>query len=231
MFNVLPSIGPDIARVAPGFRALSLAVEGSRIVNPGVGAQALARAYDSVGAGGPAWAEAHLASWAEVFRQFGAKPRRTACSADALRKRVLKTGSVASIDPVVDLYNAVSIQWAIPVGGEDFTAYRGMPRLVIADGTELFDTVKDGTPVHEAAECGEVVWRDDIGVTCRRWNWRQGVRTRLTADAKQMWFVLESLPEMPVTALHEASDALVNGLRLLMPGAAIATRLIGFGIW
>ncbi|MEW9900765.1 B3/4 domain-containing protein [Chitinivorax sp. PXF-14] len=227
MRSVLPSIDPHIASLAPGFRALSISVEAADIVNPGVGAEALSHACQSLSAGGAPWADAHLLAWAEVFRKFGAKPQRTPCSAEALRKRVLRDGGMASIDPVVDLYNAISIRYAIPVGGENLAAYVGVPRLVIADGTEPFDTMKDGAPAHETPEAGEVVWRDDVGVTCRRWNWRQGVRTRLSADARQMWFILESLPAMPLAALHEAGEQLAQSLQLMMPGATIGSTLIG----
>ena len=45
---------------------------------------------------------------------------------------------------------------------------------------------------------GEVIWCDDTGVTCRRWNWRQGIRTRLGVEVQQMRFILESLPQMPL---------------------------------
>lgn len=228
MFPVTPSIDPEIARLAPGFRALSISVEAAPIVHPELAAEALSRACRSLAATRAAWAEAHLSAWAEMFRQFGAKPQRTPCSAEALCKRVLRDGSLPSIDPVVDLYNAISIDYAVPVGGENFATYVGVPRLVIADGTERFDTLKDGAPAHESPEAGEVVWRDDVGVTCRRWNWRQGVRTRLSAEAKQMWFILESLPAMPLDALHEAGDRLTQGLQLMMPGAAIESTLIGF---
>ena len=72
-----------------------------------------------------------------------------------------------------------------------------------------------------------MVWRDDRGVTCRRWNWRQGVRTRLSAEAERMWFIPESLPAMPLAALHAAGDELIAGLRQMMPGVAIEQRLIG----
>ena len=104
---------------------------------------------------------------------------------------------------------------------------RGLPRLVVADGSELFDTMKGGEPTHESPEPGEVVWRDDKGVTCRRWNWRQGVHTRLSVDSGQMWFILESLPEMPLAALQEAGERLIAGLRKMMPEAVIAQSLIG----
>lgn len=57
------------------------------------------------------------------FQSFGAKPKRTPCSADALRKRVLRDGMMPALDPVVDLYNAVSLRYAVPVGGENISAY------------------------------------------------------------------------------------------------------------
>ncbi|MDW9615386.1 hypothetical protein GOC09_31090, partial [Sinorhizobium meliloti] len=72
----------------------------------------------------------------------------------------------------------------------------------------------------------EVIWRDDAGVTCRRWNWRQGTRTRLEATDRRMWFVLESLETMPEGALAEASDMLVEGLNTLMPDCLVFAQWI-----
>ncbi|MCV4725328.1 hypothetical protein OFD51_30240, partial [Escherichia coli] len=89
-----------------------------------------------------------------------------------------------------------------------------------------FDTLKSAEPVVEYPEPGEVIWRDDIGVTCRRWNWRQGVRTRLDSGAQTMWFILESLPAMPLSALHEAGERLVGYLQQLMPGARASITLL-----
>lgn len=225
MFAVAPSIDPRIAALAPGFRALSITVEAAALTNPQVGDAALAQACRAVLADEIPWAQAHLEAWAHTFRQFGARPKRTPCSAEALRRRVLKEGALPAIDPLVDLYNAVSLRFAIPVGGENFSAYVGQPRLTVAEGDEHFDTFKAGEPAVESPEKGEVIWRDDRGVTCRRWNWRQGVRTRLGAEAQQMWFILESLPEMPLTALHEAGHALCEGLGQMMPGAKTEIRL------
>ncbi|MDQ0019604.1 DNA/RNA-binding domain of Phe-tRNA-synthetase-like protein [[Curtobacterium] plantarum] len=205
---------------------MSIVVEATPITRPDVASDALKSACQQVLNDDAAWADAHLAAWAEVFKAFGAKAKRTPCSAEALRKRVLRDGALPAIDPVVDLYNAISIRYALPVGGENIAAYAGEPRLVIADGSERFDTVKEGEVVYESPEPGEVIWRDDQGVTCRRWNWRQGVRTRLDASAQQMWFILESLPAMPLSALQQASDDLVSGLQQMMPGAQISTTLI-----
>lgn len=226
MSLVTPSIDPRLASIAPGFRALSIMVEAAPILHPEVAPAALARACQQVLNDDVAWADAHLTAWDDVFKTFGAKPKRTPCSANALRKRVLKEGELPSLDPIVDIYNAISVRYAIPVGGENFAAYSGVPRLTIADGSEPFDTLKEGQPIVEYPDAGEVIWRDDIGVTCRRWNWRQGVRTRLDSQAKTMWFILESLPAMPYEALEAAGEALINHLQQLMPGAVAHREII-----
>ena len=226
MSLVTPSIDSRLADIAPGFRALSILVEAAPITQPEVAPAALAQACQQMLNDDVQWAYAHLSDWDEVFKAFGAKPKRTPCSAAALRKRVLKEGSLPSLDPVVDIYNAVSIRYAIPVGGENLAAYSGAPRLTLADGSEPFDTFKEGQPVVEYPDAGEVIWRDDLGVTCRRWNWRQGVRTRLDSRAQSMWFILESLPSMPLEALEEAGEELVNNLQRLMPGATAQVQLL-----
>ncbi len=174
-----------------------------------------------VRAGGPDWADAHLATWDRVYERFGAKPGRTPNSAAALRKRVLKDGEIPSINPVVDLYNAVSLSFAVPVGGESLAAYVGPPRLTIANGSEPFETMSTGEQVTEYPAAGEIIWRDDLGVTCRRWNWRQGIRTRLEPGCSSMWFILEALETMPQSALADAGQMLASGLERIMPGCTV----------
>lgn len=226
MSLISPSLSPSIATIAPGFRALSIHVSARPVRAPDIAVEATERALAALKAGAPWWADAHLDAWARVFRNFGAKPQRTPCSADALRKRAQRDGALPQIDPIVDLYNAISMQFAVPVGGENLDAYQGSPRLVIADGNETFDSMKNGEPTFESPDEGEVVWRDDLGVTCRRWNWRQGVRTRLDQHAARMWFILESLPEMPIEALHEAGDTLERDILRMMPGSLLQSEML-----
>ena len=224
---ILPVIAAEVAALAPGFRALSLTVEAAPIVRPEIADRAVERACQALARGEPDWAEAHLAAWAEAFRRFGAKPQRTPCSAEALRKRALRDGGLPSIDPVVDLYNAISVQFAIPVGGENLAAYAGTPRLVVADGSETFDTLKNGEAVDESPDPGEVVWRDDLGVTCRRWNWRQGRRTALSDRTRSALFILDGLDPVSNDQLHAAADALVEALTAL--GAEVSTERLLLG--
>lgn len=220
-----PAVSPAVLALRPDFRAVSLRVTGGLNMPQDPGASAMLAAACAAVGDGPAWAEAHLAAWADAYRQFGAKPNRTPCSAEALRKRVIKQGALPAINAVVDVYNALSLRYAIPVGGEDAAAYAGSPKLVVADGSEIFETSANGEPAVEHPEPGEVVWRDDRGVTCRRWNWRQGPRTRLTETSTDMWFVFERLEPMPLSAAEDAAGELLAYLRRLAPGlqADIAT--------
>jgi len=215
-----PTIDSEVRLLAPGFRAISLTVEGDGTT--GVqDASALRDACHLVRAGGPDWADAHLASWDRVYERFGAKPGRTPNSAAALRKRVLKDGEIPFINPWVDLYNAVSLRFAVPVGGENLVAYVGPPRLTIADGSEEFETMSNGEQVTDYPAEGEIIWRDDLGVTCRRWNWRQGIRTRLEPGCTSMWFILEALETMPESALNDAGQMLASGVERIMPGCRV----------
>lgn len=207
-----PRIAPEIFALRPDFMALSVFVEGianttSTEFSRGELASAAAASANA------AWAEAHLNAWREAYRAFGAKPQRTPCSAEALRKRCERDGGLPETNAVVDLYNALSLRFAIPVGGEDASSYEGPPQLVRAAGDEAFDTMADGQPKLETVDKGEVVWRDGKGVTCRRWNWRQGTRTRITEASSSLWFVLERLDPMPVEALLTAGRELADGLQ------------------
>ena len=166
----------------------------------------------------------HAAQWREAFRAFGAKPNRTRPSVEALLRRV--TDGLPRIDRITDAYNAVSIAHVLPIGGEDRDMYVGAARLARADGSERFELVKDGAPAVEHPEAGEVVWRDDAGVTCRRWNWRQTVRTRITEQTGNAVFILDALGALGVDGLTAAADALQAALDQLSPGARFARRLI-----
>ena len=207
-----PRIAPEIFTLRPDFMALSIFVEGiTNTATTEFSRGELAYAVSKLGEA--SWAEAHLNTWREAYRGFGAKPQRTPCSAEALRKRCERDGALPETNAVVDLYNAVSLRFAIPVGGEDASCYQGPPQLLRAVGNETFDTMADGQPKLETVDKGEVVWRDGRGVTCRRWNWRQGTRTRITETSSALWFVLERLDPMPVEALLTAGRELVDGLQ------------------
>ena len=74
----------------------------------------------------------HVLAWRAAYRDFGAKPKRTKPSVDALLGRGRRGDALPAINRVVDAYNAVSVEHVLPIGGEDIDAYRGPARLTRA---------------------------------------------------------------------------------------------------
>ncbi|MFD5117043.1 B3/4 domain-containing protein [Streptomyces sp. NPDC058391] len=222
------TVSDEVRTLVPGFT--HLAVEARGLVNGPSNADSSALLDDAARRlaarldGRAPHEDPHMAAWRAAYTAFGAKPSRTRNSAEALAKRALTDAGLPRINRLVDLYNAISVAHLIPVGGEDTDHITGGMRLVRATGEEPFPTVAGGEAAVEHPERGEVVWCDDEGVTCRRWNWRQGVRTRLTEESVNAVFLLESLTPMTRGELDTAGVELAESLEKLSPGARITVR-------
>ena len=100
----------------------------------------------------------------------------------------------------------------IPVGGEDLDTMSGDLCLGMARGNEPF--LRIGGSENEPPGAGEVVYKDDAGVVCRRWNWREAERTKLTENTKNAIIVVDGLTEIgkdTVRAATEEMASLVSG--------------------
>jgi DNA/RNA-binding domain of Phe-tRNA-synthetase-like protein len=228
--DVLAAAAVNEAALAlrPDYRALLIAVDG---IHPGESddtSEALLDKAEQAARTALAACELtdlpHVASWRDAYRAFGAKPQRTRNSLEALLRRA--DGGLPRVNRLTDVYNAVSVIHQIPLGGEDLARYQGAPRLLRATGREPFDTVSDGHDVLEHPEPGEVIWCDDAGVTCRRWNWRQARRTQLSADTTTALFILDALDPLSDDALDAAGDDLVAHLTGFSPALEVARRTI-----
>ena len=222
------TVSPEVFDLRPDYRCLLIAVEGISPVPSDESSEALlvraeqaaTKALDKT-----AVEELpHIASWREAFSAFGAKPNRTRNSAEALIRRA--TSGLPRINRLTDIYNSLSVIHQVPFGGEDLSKYQGAPRLVRATGSEIFDTAADGELISENPDVGEVVWCDDAGVTCRRWNWRQGKRTQLTDDSTSVLFILDALDPISNDQLIAIGDELIAALQEKDSNLVFATRLI-----
>ena len=130
-----------------------------------------------------------IRNWRDAFYKFKTK-KGARCSIEALLKRVSKGGEIGCINPLVDIYNGISLKFGLPVGGEDIDKFEGDIRLTLAEGGEAFITY--GSDKDEPALPGEVIYKDDAGAICRCWNWRESVRTMLTEDVTNAFMILET---------------------------------------
>ncbi|HEU5097734.1 MAG TPA: phenylalanine--tRNA ligase beta subunit-related protein [Roseiflexaceae bacterium] len=158
-----------------------------------------------------------VAPWRQAYQAFGVKPSKYRSSIESLL-RSARAGRIRSVNPLVDLYNAVSLRHWLPCGGEDLAALRGDIRLRRAIGGEHF--VSLGAQEPEPPAPGEVIYRDDAGVICRCWNWREADRTKLTPATTDAFLCIEALPPSDEAHLRAACDDLAALAREKLAGRA-----------
>ena len=157
--------------------------------------------------------------WREAYRSFGAKPKKYPSSIENLVRRTLEGEPIRPILPLVDIYNAVSLEHLLPVGGEDLDSIEGDIRLTRASESEPPVRLL-GEAEARAPKAGEVIYTDDRGAICRRWNWKEADRTKLTESPRNAVLVLEALPPVTEDELRAAMEALAELVRLHM-GASV----------
>ncbi len=157
-----------------------------------------------------------VAVWREAFMKFKTK-KSARSSIEALLRRIEKGNAVGSINPLVDLYNAISLTFGLPCGMEDLDSVKGNLRLTITAGGDDFQALGDTEP--DTTLPGELCYLDDLGAVCRCWNWRDGQRTMLTENTKHAVAVIESVDP---TRHSDLQDAL-NELATWVEEAGVAT--------
>ncbi|MGD9938887.1 MAG: B3/4 domain-containing protein [Clostridia bacterium] len=163
-----------------------------------------------------------IREWREAYQKFKTK-KGARSSIEALLSRVKKGNALGTINPLVDIYNSISLRFGLPCGGEDMDTFAGTVRLTTATGTEAFVTLGAGenSPPYE----GEVVYKDDLGAICRCWNWRESVRTMLTEKTRNAFLCLELVDG---TRLAELEAALAELARLVQRhcGGSCTTHIL-----
>lgn len=221
-------IAPEVFSLRPDYRVLLIALDKVPTgPNNDISETLLQEAESSAKtalAKAPVTEIPHIAAWREAYKKFGAKPTKFRNSLEALTRRV--DAGLPRVNRSTNTYNAISVKHQIPLGGEDLSKYDGSPFLKRATGEEKFETKDGGQAAVEHPEVGEVIWCDASGVTCRRWNWRQGTRTALTPDTTSVLIIMDALDPFSDDALNTAADELVAALSQDAPDVVVARRMI-----
>lgn len=163
--------------------------------------------------------------WRDAYRQFKTKKGARA-SIEAMLKRVQNGKGIGRINPLVDIYNYISLKYAFPCGGEDIDCFSGAVRLTLAEGDEAFVTL--GSDKSEAPYEGEVVYKDDAGAICRCWNWRESARTMLTEETKNAFLCLELIQPERANEFHQALLELKKMIEAYL-GGSVVMRVVDQG--
>jgi DNA/RNA-binding domain of Phe-tRNA-synthetase-like protein len=158
----------------------------------------------------PVTRQPFVASWREVYRSFGTKPADYRPSAEALVRRAMKLGSLPVINTAVDVYNAVSLKYLIPMGGFDINKVQGDIYLRFSHGGEAFTPL--GPSEVEETYPGEVIYADDARVLTRRWNYRDCEETKITAETRNVVMFIDCTGAVP----RETTETALSDLRSLL---------------
>ena len=146
-----------------------------------------------------------IRTWRDAFQKFKTK-KGARCSIEAMLKRISKGNSIGTINPLVDIYNGISLKYGVPVGGEDIDKFDGDNRLTVAEGGEEFVTY--GSDKSEPPYEGEVVYKDNAGAICRCFNWRESVRTMLSEETTNAFMCIETVAGEKDDILNSALEEL-----------------------
>jgi DNA/RNA-binding domain of Phe-tRNA-synthetase-like protein len=151
-----------------------------------------------------------LAAWRDVFRCLGVSRKRHQSSVEALVRRVLGGRNLPRINPLVDLYNMLSLRHRVPAGGLDLDALRGDLVLGFTRGGEPFREL--GSEETVAVAEGELAYADDQGILTRHFVWRQSERAKVSPSTRRVLLVSEVLEAVEVGVEDAVATDLVGGL-------------------
>jgi len=146
-----------------------------------------------------------VSAWDETHRKFGSNPKHYPPAIRSLLDRVRRGKTVPYINDGVAVFNAVSLKYLLPCGGDDLDEIVPDAYLGPALGKECFTPLGGGDIEHP--ERGEVIYHDgDHKIMCRRWNWRNGDQTKITTETQNMLINIDGLGEGIRSVVEEAAE-------------------------
>ena len=149
----------------------------------------------------------------DAFRNLGINPHKSMCSIQALMIRISKSGEIPHINPIVDICNALSIKYILPVGVHDVDNFNG--DLEIRGAVESDTFVPFGSEEVEHPEVGEIVYVSGDEVKTRRWTWRQGEKSEVTEETSNIFVPIDGFSDVNKDEVLALQKELVEILKSL----------------
>ena len=147
----------------------------------------------------------NIREYRSTMEKAGINPNRFPPSTEAMVKRVLKGSSLPSINALVDLCNAVSLENQISLGGHDLKDIDQDLSVLFSIGNERF--LPFGAAEFETVEEGELIFTGGYTVQTRKWIWRQSEIGKVTLDTRDVFFQLVGFEYHEESQLAKAMDS------------------------
>jgi DNA/RNA-binding domain of Phe-tRNA-synthetase-like protein len=166
-----------------------------------------------------------LQGFRKLHDAVGRSNRRFPSSAESLVGLYQRKGIVPRINPVVDIYNLVSLETRLSLGAHDMRHVSGDIRLRMTDGNERFMAL--GANVPEQVPPGEYAYIDDSAEILCRLEHRQCQQSRVTAATRDVFCILQGHTGTPPAMLEAALSRWVELTTGLCGGRLTASWVIG----
>ena len=147
-----------------------------------------------------------IAPYRDAFKAIGINPNRYMCSIEALLDRIAKGKGFPHINAVVDLGNAVSIKYRLPIGAHDMATIEEALEVRFAGAEDTF--IPFGNGEMESPEEKEVVYVSGNQVRTRRWTWRQSEIGKITEDTSDVLFPIDGFTDFNKDKVIQAAEEL-----------------------
>jgi DNA/RNA-binding domain of Phe-tRNA-synthetase-like protein len=206
-------ISPEVFERFPTYRRGVVFVDGVKNSGSTKSARILADAvHRTTGEQSPERAR-RIDVWNDAYRKLGIDPNVHTPSIRFLFEQIGRGKPPRSINPLVDLFNATSLTWILPCGGDDLAAVPGEDIILgLATGVETFSPLFKPLKV-ESPEPGEVIYfaRPSNRVFCRRWTWRNADFSKLGPQTTRAAVNIDvMLPAFTMDDLHRAMEGLAS---------------------
>lgn len=152
-----------------------------------------------------------IVPYREAFRALDINPNKFLCSIEALLTRIAKGKGFPTINPIVDLGNAVSIKYHLPIGAHDLDSIdEGLDVRPAVEGDTF---IAFGETEEEVPDIGEAIYASGHEVRTRRWTWRQSERGKITEETAAVLFPIDGFADVNKESVLAATEEFVTLLR------------------
>lgn len=146
----------------------------------------------------------------DAFKILGFNPNKFPCSVEALSARIAKGGSIPDINPVVNLVNAFSLKYTLPMGAHDLDSSDASIEVRFSREGDLFIPFGETHP--EKPDPDELVYARGSSIKTRKWIWRQSDQGKVTGDSKNIFIPIDGFSNHNLEKVKAAGNQIVAAI-------------------
>lgn len=157
-----------------------------------------------------------IVPYREAFRKLGINPNRYPCSVEAMFKRLSKGKKLPHINPLVDLNNAISLKYTLPMGTHNLDNARDNIEMRLANpDKDTFIPLGKTSEDIEKPDAGEVIYAVGNEVRTRRWTWRQSDQGKITPATRNVFFPIDGFVDVNKGRVDQVVQDLIKQLKTI----------------